>query len=138
MSEVPGSLTELKIQIGKDLYLRSMELEYGQADPYWDDAGQVPDQYYIEIAERWRAQHPEVAEKFGQAAEKALRELPTAQGAAVVALIREVIHHATEMTMAGSAAKASYTFSVLNSALDVTYADAQQYFEALAAHGRGE
>lgn len=138
MSEVPGSLTELKIQIGKDLYLHSLELEYVQADSYWNGSDQVSDQYYIETAERWRAKHPDIAEKLGQAAEKALRQLPVAQGAAVVALLREVIRYATEVTMAGSAAKAFYAFSILNGVLDVTYANAQQYFEALVAHGRGE
>lgn len=138
MSEVPGSLTELKLQIGKDLYLHTLELGYGQADSYWDDLDRVSDQYYVDTAERWRATHPDIAEKLGRIAEQTLLELPIAQGAAVVALLRKVIQHATEVTMAGSAARSFYTFSILNGVLGVTYANAQQYLEALVAYGRGE
>ena len=138
MSEVPRTLTELKIQIGKDIHLHGIELEYGAADAYWDDADQAPDQFYVETADRWRAKCRDIAEAFGQAAERALLELPNAQGDPVAALLKEMIKYATEMAMSGSVANAFYTFAILNGALDVGPAGARQYLEALVAHSRGE
>jgi hypothetical protein len=87
MSEVPGSLTELKIQIGKDIYLHGLEMSYRTTDTYWDDINQVPDEFYVETADRWRAKCSGIAEIFGQAAEKALHDLPRNQEGAVLTLV---------------------------------------------------
>ena len=138
MSEVPRSLTELKIQIGKDIHLHGIELEYGAADAYWEDADQVSDQFYVETADRWRAKCPDIAEAFGQAAERALLELPNAQGDPVAALLKEMIRYATDIGKTGSVARAFYALVVLKCALDVGPAEARQYLEALVAHSRGE
>ena len=139
MSEVPGSLTELKIQIGKDIYLHGLEMAYRTNDTYWDDIDQVPDEFYVETADRWRAKCPDVAEAFGQAAERALSELPKDREGAALTLVSEMIKHATEAAMTGSLARAFYAFAVLNGALGADHTNnARQYFEALVANGRGE
>ena len=138
MSEVPGSLTELKIQIGKDIYLHGLEMAYRMTDAYWDDVDQVPDEFYVDTADRWRAKCPDVAETFGRAAERALLELSRDQDGAVLALVSEMIKSATEAAMTGSLARAFYAFAILNGALGADYTNARQYFEALVANGRGE
>jgi hypothetical protein len=138
MSEVPGSLTELKIQIGKDIHLHSVEMSYGATDAYYDAMDQVPDQFYVETAERWRAKYPDIPKRFSEAAEAALLELSTAQGGAVTTLLMEMLRYATDMVMTDSDAEAFYAFAILNGVLDADAANAQQYFEALVAYGRGE
>lgn len=138
MSEVPCSLTELKIQIGKDIHLHGMQMAYRTTDAYWGDVDQVSDEFYVEIADRWCVKCPGVVEKFSQAAEKALLEQSEAQDGATAVLLAEMIKYATEMAMTGAVAKAFYTFAVANGILGAEPTAARQYLEALAAYGRGE
>ena len=138
MSDVPCSLTELKIQIGKDIHRQALMMTAeigGRCINLVDDA---PDDHRVDVANYWRAKCPQVAKEFGNAAEKALLELPEAGGHTVSALLRGMIDCVLNMAAANQDEEAFYGFAILNGTLSANAANAKQYFEALVAYGRGE
>ena len=138
MSEVPCSLTELKIQIGKDIHRQAMMMTAeirGRCMSLVDDA---PDNHRVDVANYWRAKCPQVAKEFGSAAEKALLELPDAGGHTVSTLLRGMIDCVLNMAAANQDEEAFYGFATLNGTLSTNASNAKQYFEALVAYGRGE
>lgn len=139
MSEVPKALTALKEEIGKAIHSHVVEEERSEDDFYTEaDFGQ---DFYVDIANRWRDQHPEVAKQLGLIAENALHTFAENKDAVKVVVLSEANTYATSLVRSSS--PTSLFFAVVirdgfKEVLDTSNFDVQQCLEALVAYGRGE
>lgn len=138
MSEAPCSLTELKIQIGKDIHRQALMMTAETRDCCLSLLDDAPDDHRVDVANYWRAKCPQVAKEFGNAAEKALFELPETGGHTVSTLLRGMIDCVLNMAASNQDEEAFYGFAILNGTMSANATNAKEYFEALVAYGRGD
>lgn len=138
MGDTPGSLTELKVQIGKDVHAISLSLMHNLTDEYISAVVNTPDTFFIEAAETLRTNHSDIAETFGQAAAKALAELPNSQTHALAGMLTAMLGYTSDMVDSDSRERVIYALALAEGTLEVAPQNAREYLEALVAHGRGE
>jgi hypothetical protein len=140
MSDVPLSLTDLKIAIGTNIMSRELmgllEDVDGDLDIEVVVVG-VPDDELIDSAETWRATYPEVVKYAMWVAERALPYVTDK-----VTMFANILHDASEATELLSyyerALFVGCICPVLQKVQSVETTEAVQCLEALAAFGRGE
>ncbi len=76
MSEVPHTLDELKVELGKDMLLYALDA-YGQVNEKAQHLIVVaPSAHHVAAVEDWRAANPDAVKAIGAVARRALSELP--------------------------------------------------------------
>lgn len=138
MGEVPRSLTELKIQIGKNILAYGMKSVFGSDDRHQAVIDRAPGYHHIEAAELWRSVYLQVVQKVGWAAERALLELPHGRDAAMASLMMDTLKMETDVSGAADSGAAMYLYPILRDVFSVDDAGTSQCLEALVAYGRGE
>lgn len=141
MSEVPRSLTELKVQLGRDILVYEMTSAYGRLDDTIQGViDRAPAWHHIEAADRWRAAFAATIDRFGQLAARALPNLPDNPDAAMDSIMSDMyglVMHGNLHEMRTSNADV-YFGVVLRDVLKNGPADAKLCLEALSAFARGE
>ena len=140
MSDVPLSLTELKVAIGNNILSRELvDLTEDVGDDFDIEVVVVglPDDDLIDAAESWRATYPEAAESAAWIAERALPYLPDK-----AAMFAGIMNDACEVTGLlpphESVLFVFYVCPVLQKVQSVEAAEVALCLEALIAFGRGE
>ena len=137
MGDVPSSLTELKIQIGKNVRTHSMEFEHALSAESQAIINNAPSWQLIGAAERWRAAYPAVAEQVGKAAAQTLEELQTGSRGDNSQLLNSIKTDSEVHDVARSRAPL-HLYPILRDVFSGDESSARQCLEALVAYGRGE
>lgn len=139
MGEVPGSLTELKIYIGKNILINGMSTMPGSSTDHQAVIDLAPDFNHTKTAERWRAAYPKVAEKVGWVAERALAELQKGDIlGAISSITSDRMMIEAEFTDIERGNSSIYLSPILNNLFSVKTENTIRCLEALVAYGRGE
>ena len=89
MSEVPLSLEELKIGIGKYQLLADLELVNANTDDMRRVVVNASNRHHIKAAENWRHANPTEARSIGAIANRALQEVPGGMDNVLVSIMSD-------------------------------------------------
>lgn len=141
MSEVPRSLTELKVWLGHEILVHEMISTYGCLDDSIQGViDRAPDWKHIKAADRWRAAFARPIGRFEQLAERALPNLPDRHETALDSIMSDTVGplmHGDMAELRNSNADI-YFGKLFRGVFAASPADAKLCLEALLAFTRGE
>lgn len=141
MSDVPCSLTDVKVAIGKNIIRWALLDLMEDFDDEFDVEASVvgiPDERCVRAAEGWRERYPEVAKSATRIADRALPYLPDNRDALLISVMNDTLAATGVMRPHECVLFVYYVSPVLQGVLGTDVTKAARCLEALAAYGRGE
>lgn len=138
MGEVPRTLGELKVRIGRNILAYNLESTYGSDEVLQNAARRAPDEHHSEAADRWRLVYPEVAESIGWLTQRALPYVPDDTALAMSSILSDI--HKVDTSLTGDEADAFN--AIIGPIFQGMFSDGPEAsklcLEALVAYARGE
>lgn len=136
MGEVPRTLGELKVRIGKNILAHTLKTMYGSDEVLQDVARRAPDGHHTEAADRWRVVYPEVIESIGWLAQRALPYVPHDPTLAMTSILSDI--HKVETSLTDDEAFNAIFGPIFQNAFSDGPEASKLCLEALVAYASGE
>lgn len=138
MSEVPRTLNELKVQIGKNILTDNIRSMYGTDETLEEVVSRASHDHHIEAAERWRIVYPEATEKIGLIAQRALGDLPGEPSLAMSSILGDIHMFTVDLAEDEGDNLNAHIGPVFRNAFSEGPERAKECLEALVAYANGE